>query len=47
MATMLDRLAPLAAVLLLARPSLGAMLSMANVTRHMVLNAVVGATRGF
>jgi hypothetical protein len=38
---------PLAAALLLARPRLGVMLTVANIPNDVVLNAWVGATRGF
>lgn len=38
---------PLAAVLLLAGPRLGVMLTVATITSDVVLNAWVGATRGF
>jgi hypothetical protein len=38
---------PLAVVLLLAKPRLGVMLPVAIITRDVVLDAWVGATRGF
>lgn len=45
--TTLTLLDPLAAALLLARPRLGVMLTVAIITIDVALNVWVGATRGF